>query len=129
MRHFLFLSHIISQLLIPVVAHQVDFSKPVETTCLQMTSNRYSRGGLGKGIKWEIMGACDVEIDPSNKGFVKSLTVYPYQSERSSFYLERIEDGLHQGLEGYQNPSGRTVFCLWKTKKHLKAICALRNWY
>ena len=129
MKRLLFLTHIISQLLVPVVAHPVDFSKPIETTCLQMTSNRYARGGLGKGIKWEIMGACDVELDPSNKGFVKSLTVYPYQSERSSFYLERIEDGLYQGLEGYQNPSGRTVFCLWETKKHLKAICALRNCY
>ena len=128
MKRFLFLSHIISQFLVPVVAHPFDFSKPIETTCLQMTSNRYSRGGLGKGIKWEIMGACDVEIDPSNKGFVKSLTVYPYQSERTSIYLERLEDGLHQGLKGYQNPSGRTVFCLWKTKKHLKAICALDNW-
>ena len=129
MKRFLFLSHIISQLLVPVVAHPVDFSKPIETTCLQMTSNRYARGGLGKGIKWEIMGACDVEIDPSDKGFVKSLTVYPYQSDRPSIYLERIEDGYHQGLAGYQNPSGRGVHCLWRTKKHLKAICALRNWY
>ena len=125
----LFITYAISQLLVPVVAHPVDFSKPIETTCLQMTSNRYARGGIGKGIKWEILGACDVEIDPSDKGFVKSLTVYPYQSERSSFYVERLEDGLHQGLEGYQNPSGRGVNCLWKTKKHLKAICALRNWY
>ena len=129
MKRLLFLSHIVSQFLIPVVAHQVDFSKPVETTCLQMTSNRYSRGGLGKGIKWEIMGACDVEIDPSNKGFVKSLTVYPYQSERSSFYLERIEDGMHQGLKPYQNPSSRWVHCLWRNKKHLKAICAIKNWH
>ena len=129
MKRFLFLSHIISQFLVPVVAHTVDFSKPIETTCLQMTSNRRAAGGLGKGIKWEIVGACDVEIDPSNKGFVKSLTVYPYQKERSSFYLKRIEDGLHQGLKPYQNPSGRWVHCLWRTKKHLKAICAIKNWY
>ena len=125
----LFITCAISQLLVPVVAHPVDFSKPIETTCLQMTSNRYARGGLGKGIKWEIMGACDVEIDPRDKGFVKSLTVYPYQSNRSSFYLERIEDGYHQGLKPYQNPSGKWVHCLWRTNKHLKAICALRNWY
>ena len=129
MKRFLFLSHIISQFLVPVVAHPFDFSKPIETTCLQMTSNRRAAGGLGKGIKWEILGACDVEIDPSNKGFVKSLTVYPYQKERSSFYLERIKNGLHQGLKPYQNPSGRLVHCLWRTKKHLKAICAIKNWY
>ena len=129
MKRFLFFSHIIFQFLVPVDAHSVDFSNPVETTCLQMTSNRLAAGGLGKGIKWEIVGACDVEIDLSNKGFVKSLTVYPYQKERSSFYLERIEDGLHQGLKPYQNPSGRFVHCLWRTKKHLKAICAINNWH
>ena len=129
MKRLLFLSHIISQIFVPVVAHPIDFSKPIETTCLQMTSNRRAAGGLGKGIKWEILGACDVEIDPSNKGFVKSLTVYPYQSEMSSFYLERIEDGLHQGLKPYQNPSGRLVHCLWRTKKQLKAICAINNWH
>ena len=125
----LFISCAISQLLVPVIAHPVDFSKPIETTCLQMTSNEYARGGLGKGIKWEIMGACYVEIDPRDKGFVKSLTVYPYQSDSPSIYLERIEDGLHQGLKPYQNASGRWVQCLWRTKKHLKAICALQNWY
>ena len=129
MKRFLFLSHIIPQFLVPVGAHPIDFSKPIETTCLQMTSNRYATGGLGEGIKWEILGACDVEIDPNNKGFVKSLTVYPYQSERSSFKLERIEDGLHQGLKPYQNPSGRLVHCLWRTKAHLKAICAINNWH
>ena len=129
MKRFLFLSHIISQFLVPVLSHPVDFSKPIETTCLQMTSNQYAVGGLGEGIKWEILGACDVEIDPSNKGFVKSLTVYPYQKERSSFYLERIKNGLHQGLKPYQNPSGRLVHCLWRTKKHLKAICAINNWH
>ena len=129
MKRFLFLSHIISQFLVPVVAQLVDFSKPVETTCLQMTSNRSAVGGLGKGIKWEIVGTCDVEIDPSNKGFVKSFTIYPYQSERSSFYLERIEDGMHQGLKPYQNPSSRWVHCLWRNKKHLKAICAIKNWH
>ena len=129
MKRFLFLSHIISQFLVPVVAHTVDFSKPARTTCLQMTSNRYARGGLGKRIKWEIVGACDVEIDPSNKGFVNSLTVYPYQKDRSSFYLKRIEDGLHQRLKPYQNPSGRWVHCLWRTKNHLRAICAIKDWY
>ena len=73
MKRFLFLSHIISQFLVPVLSHPVDFSKPIETTCLQMTSSQYAVGGLGEGIKWEILGACDVEIDPSNKGFVKVL--------------------------------------------------------
>ena len=129
MKCFLFLSHIISQFLVPVVAHPVDLTKPVETTCLQMTSNSRAVGGLGKSIKWEIVGACDVEIDPSNKGLVKSLMVYSYQPDMSTFNLERIEDGLHQVLKPYQNPSGRMVHCLWRTKKHLKSICAINNWH
>ncbi len=111
------------------LSHSVDLSKAQRTTCLRMDSGRYYTGGMGKGIKWELLGPCDVKLDKEMLS-VSSIYVMPNKPDkgRKTFVVDRRYEG-YQGLKGYQNPTGNPVICLFENKALTSAICAMDNWW
>ena len=116
-----------SALPITVLAHPVDLSKEIQTTCFRMDSGRIYTGGMSEGIKWDLLGPCKVKLE--DKFSVTSIKVVPNKPDkgRKKFVVDRRYEG-YQMLKAYQNPTGLPVVCLFESKKLTSAICAINNW-